>query len=481
MKILLVVPTVDTCYEYVLPMGLMNLYLIAEECGCQVKLMNLSTTPYKKGLEQLLEEEYDLVGMSANFTNAVTFGLDYAKLIKAKYPNTIVIAGGNHSTLQPEDLLYNKFDYIIYGEGELTFKEFVLKLKAGQSPDGIDGIYRLENNEIVKNPPRAIIENLDELPFNDYTKFELEPYFKWAGIKYLNMETVRGCKYNCAFCATVKMWGNKIRIKSPRRIVDEFKVAKRLGCDYVFICDDDTAIDEKNLRDFCQLLLDEDAVVPWGSTFGSKSIKDESTYALMAKAGCVKANICVESANARLLRAYRKPYGVEDNRRTCYNFLKHGILVHNHAIIGYHDETLREMLNTYFYLMSTSPIWHISILEPRPGTDYWQSWGKKGDVSQYKFFGKANVFLTKRRLTTYFLYRFFALGYFLNPKRIWYALTEKSIANRYNHRIQYYVAYRTILANIGGFFKSYREKFSALVKGKTVSRKFGNETKQHDS
>lgn len=450
LKVLLVSPAVDTCYEYVSSLGLMNLYLIGKELDCQMELVDLSEYQYEKGLEKILSKRYDVVGISCNFTNAAPYCIRYAKDIKKKYPDTKVISGGNHATLVPEDLLFNGYDFILYGEAELSFKEFLIKYSSKNDYKDIKGLCYLKDGKICKNEPQEPIKDLDTLPFNDYSKFDLKPYFNWAKLRYMNIETCRGCIYNCAFCATVKMWGHCYRHKSPARIVEEFRVAKNLNCDFVFLCDDDTALDEKNLQQFCRLLIKEDIVIPWGTTIGSNSVKDGVTFELMAKSGCVKVNICIESANPRILKAYRKPYSIKDNRRTCLNLLKQGILVHNHGIIGFPDETLRESINTYFYLLKTSPIWHISVLEPRPGSDYWQNWRKGGDVAQYKLFGKANVILSKKKISNYIIYRLFALYYFLNPWRIWKAFFHKNKVVRYNYWIQYYVAYRTLKANLLG-------------------------------
>ncbi len=453
MKILLVAPSVDTCYEYVSPLGLMNLCIIAKNLGHSVELLDLSREPYKKGLEKLLSQQYDLTGISCNFTNSAPSCIQYAKEIRKKYPQAMIITGGNHATLAPEDLLLNNYDYVLYGEAEGSFGEFLNRLCDNRPLKDMDGLAYLERGKVVKNRPFALLENLDLLPFNDFSTFSLEPYFKWAGMRYINIETVRGCLYNCAFCATVNMWGHKIRRKSPQRILEEFEVAKQLGADFVFLSDDDTAIDEAHLRNFCSLLIEHKINIFWGTTIGSCSVKADTTYDLLAQSGCKKINICIESANPRILKAYRKPYSIEDNRRTCKSLIKRGILVHNHGIIGFPTETIRETLNTYFYLISTSPMWHISILEPRPGTDYWKDWSGQGNIAQYKLFGKANVILSKKKISSYFIYRIFALFYFLHPFKIFNALFCRIKGIRYCYRIQYYVAYRTLKENFCSIFR----------------------------
>ena len=451
MKVLLVVPSVDTCYERVPSMGLMNLYLIGKELGCEIELVDLTELSYRKGLERILSKRYDVVGISCNFTNAAPYCMRYATDIKAEYPDTLVISGGNHATLVPEDILFNGYDYIIYGEGEVTFQEFLQRLLAGESVEDLRGLSYLRNGAIVKNAPRRPIDNLDTLPLNDYSEFDLEPYFRRSGLRYISMETCRGCIYNCAFCSTVKMWGHQFRHKSPQRILQEFKIAEKLNLDFIFIEDDDTALDEQNLRNFCQLLIDENVHLPWGMGIGSQSIKDESTFDLLVKSNCVKVNVNIESANARLLKAYRKPYTIEDNRRLCKNLRRRGILIHNHGIIGFPDETTRESLNTYFYLIKTSPIWHISVLEPRPGSDYWNNWEGRGDISQYRLFGKAEIIIGKRKRIPYLIYRFFALFYFLNPTRICKILFTQEKGIRYSYKVQYYVAFKTLKQNFKTF------------------------------
>ncbi|MDD5130442.1 MAG: radical SAM protein [Candidatus Omnitrophica bacterium] len=453
MKVLLVAPTVDTSYERVPNIGLMNLHLIGKELGCEMELMDLTEVPYQKGLSRILAAKYDLIGVSCNFTNAAPYCIRYGQDIKKKYPDTLVISGGNHATLVPEDLLFNGYDYVISGEGELTFREFLSNCIKGFSQKDLKGLCYARDNRIVKNPPQQPVEDLDTLPFNDYSEFNLEPYFKHSGLRYMSMETSRGCIYNCAFCSTVRMWGHNYRHKSPQRILDEFKVAKKLKLDFVFIEDDDVAIDEQNLRNFCKLLIKENLNILWGTTINPRSIKDDSTLDLMKESKCIKVNICIESANPRLLKEYRKPYTVNDNRLMCKKLLSRGFLIHNHGIIGFPNETIRESLNTYFYLIKNAPMWHISVLEPRPGTDYWKKWDKQHDVQQYRLFGKAEVILGKHKVVIYLIYRIFALCYFLNPARIYKALFSKNKSLRYNYRVQYYVAYRTLKANLFIFLK----------------------------
>ena len=453
MNVLLVSPNVDVCLERTPSMGLMNLYLVAEQAGCSVEWLDLTEATYAEGLERILSGQYDVIGISCNFTNSAPYCMSYGREIRRERPDAILVSGGNHATLVPEDLLHNGYDYVVCGEGEVTFQEFLRALMSGDSVRDLEGLCQMVDGEIVTNPPRELIEDLDTLPLNDYSRFDLEECFTSSGLRHISMETSRGCIYNCAFCTTVKIWGRRHRHKSPERILEEFRIAKARGIDFVFIEDDDAALDEQNLREWCRLVINENIGLPWGMGVGTCSIKDDSTFDLLARANCVKVQVSIESANPRILKEYRKPHTVEGSRRLCRSVRERGILVCGQGIVGCPGETTREVLRTYSHLAKTTDLWVMSILEPRPGSDYWDKWEKKADPSAYSLFGKANVILGEKRVLTYLLYRLAALLYFMNPRRFYRAFLAGDKVRQYLYRIQYRVAWRVVKQNVLDFVK----------------------------
>ncbi len=457
MNILLAAPSAQTRFEYFPSIGLMNLFLIAKDLGCHVEYLDLTEDSYAKGVDRILENQYDLVGVSCSFTNTAPYCMTYARKIKAKFPDTEVIAGGIHATFVPEDLLFNQYDAVVYGEGELTFKRFLRQRLKGESVKHLEGICRLQDGRVIKNPPAERIENLDDLPVNDYTHFDMEPYFKRAGIRLIQMMTSRGCRFNCRFCSTVRMWGRH-RQQSARRMVREFLTAKQMGVEYISIEDDDFCLNEKNVREFCRLLTEENAVIPWSMTLGARSVSDESTLDLLARSGCRVAGISIESASPKILKQLGRVYTVDDNIRMFRALKKRNIMVENKGLIGFSDESVKDVVMTYRHLFHTSDFWHGSILEPRPGCEYWESWEKKGDTAQYERFGKGNVFFAKNKTATYILFRFFAVLYLLSPRRVFLSLFGRDPIVRYWHRKYYIMAYWTLKANIEDFLGWFSPK-----------------------
>ncbi|HON55520.1 MAG TPA: radical SAM protein [bacterium] len=464
-KILLVQPSIDTCYEYISSLGLINLYLIAKKY-CNVDFLDETRVPLKKSIQKICSKKYDIIGVSANFTNAIPACIQYGRQIKTVYPDTILIAGGNHSTFSPEDLLFNGYDFVFLSEAEQTFEIFLNEyIKYGADYDRLSkiaGLAYLQNNVVYKNRLMPLIENIDELPLLDFSDEKLNlifnNYFEFSGMRYITMETSRGCIHNCNFCSTVKMWQNKYRFKSPDRVLKEFIEAKKNNIESILIVDDDFALNEKNAQLICEKIIENKIYIPWSTTIGINSIKDEHTYRLMKKAGCEIINICIETASDRLLKEYKKPFRLKHFYATVNNIKNSGIKIHNHGIVGSATEKISETIKTFYLLFKTSELWHVSILEPRPGAEIIKSLPKDKIYILKKFerFSKANIFFSDnifKTITIYFLYRFFVFLYLINPAHWLRAFFCKNKLVRYNYRIQYYIAMKVIFENIKNALK----------------------------
>ena len=143
-------------------------------------------------------EEPDVVALSCYMWNTKRT-LYLAKLIKEKYPNCKILAGG--PDIYDNNFLYEYpwLDILVYGEGEETFKEYLL----GYDLDDIMGISYIKNGELKSNPER-IRSTKPFLDTNVYQNKLLDPHVEYLKSRY-NMvwallETNRGCPYSCSFC-----------------------------------------------------------------------------------------------------------------------------------------------------------------------------------------------------------------------------------------------------------------------------------------
>lgn len=150
----------------------------------------------------LYKLEPDVIGFSTYIWN-LTETLKICKILKMVNPRLKIILGGPEVSFDGEKILEdNKFvDFIIYGEGEETFREFVKNLiKGNEDYINIQGLIYREGNRTITNPPRPLIKDLNSIP---------SPY-KNIGDEFENkiiyFESSRGCPFNCEFClsSTIK-------------------------------------------------------------------------------------------------------------------------------------------------------------------------------------------------------------------------------------------------------------------------------------
>ena len=182
MKILLVHPNKKESPAG-LPLGLCQISAVLKEKGYHVKGIDLMLDS-----EKLFEKEivkHDVLGLSIT-TRTFTEAKRLAKKAKELNPEIIIIAGGPHPTLKPEEVMQDKkFDYCVIGEGEITILELVQHLEAYSHfytlPShfkDIKGIWYRKDNEIIRNEPRKFIKDISTLPHLDRELFDINKYGK---------------------------------------------------------------------------------------------------------------------------------------------------------------------------------------------------------------------------------------------------------------------------------------------------------------
>ena len=171
-----------------------------------------SKNPYETFTNFLKKNPVDLVGIST-MTGAFNNALKLAEISK-KY-DKYVLMGGYHPTALPEDVLKSEFvDAVIIGEGEETFKDFVINGPSKKVP----GLAFKENGNIVRTEPRPLIKDIDSLPL-PLRRIRPERFGE-PGDNYSidTIYTSRACPWKCTFCAidTIhKSW----RARSPENCV----------------------------------------------------------------------------------------------------------------------------------------------------------------------------------------------------------------------------------------------------------------------
>src|SRR5947209_14507269 len=192
--------------------------------------------------------DYDLLVVH---TSAPSFASDVRVIEALKEHNPALKVGmiGAKVAVDPHNSLAasRAIDFVAGNEFDFTIKE----VAEGRDLHAVDGLaYRDTNDKIVHNPPRAILENMDALPFVTpvYKRdLEIERYFNgYLKHPYLSIHTGRGCKSRCTFCLWPQtVGGHRYRTRSIGHVVEEIAWAKKAFPQVKeFFFDDDTLTDD---------------------------------------------------------------------------------------------------------------------------------------------------------------------------------------------------------------------------------------------
>jgi len=244
------------------PLGLLYIAAYAEKEGHQVAVRDLAI---RKKMEDIDFKKYDIVGISTDTTRHRQ-ALQLAK--KAKASGCMVVMGGPHPSYADEEILSTqRVDFIVRGEGEVTFSELVATL---QKNDGtfhsVQGISFFSNGQLVRTPPRPFIENLDSLPLPARHLIHMDDYrrTKFGGRDITPLITSRGCPYQCAFCASSHFWGTKVRMRSVESVLKEIgEIYDRYHFNAVAFVDDTFNVSPKRVMELCRVIIDQKLDLWW--------------------------------------------------------------------------------------------------------------------------------------------------------------------------------------------------------------------------
>lgn len=360
MKVLLIWPTGMIGENYsIFPLSLGYLQNVLEQNSIKCSILDCAIDDITP--EQLIVKisGYDVIGISA-WGFDIKNVQDTIDLIK-KNSDAIVVAGGPSSHLV-------KADYMILGEGEITFKLFVTKFLKGdfENLSKIPGV--INQNHIVKFPTE-FYDNLDEFGLIDYEKLQLDKYFI-RGYKYWMYSladkpksapiiATRGCPYNCAHCQGPLLMGHKIRKHSIKYIIETIELLyKKHSIKQISFLDDNFTYDTQYAKELCEaIILMKDQQKYEFILTNSNGIRvdklDEDLIQLMKRAGWVEIVIAPESASPKTLKRMRKNTDLVDVGMKVNLIHKHGMNAVGYFMYGYPGETQEDLNITKKYILNS--------------------------------------------------------------------------------------------------------------------------------
>jgi len=312
MRVLLVV--YDNGYHIPLfPQGLGYIVAVLEEEGYDVELyfQDIHHYPDDHLRTYLDENRFDVVGVSL-----IAGYYQYRKLLalsdainKSKHRPTYII-GGYGPTPEPEFFLKKtQADIVVLGEGEETTRELFHALAEKNSLTDIKGIAYRDGSDVVVNPRRALIEDIDSIPMPAYHRFPMDLYRLFQDPNITNFDFMvpmmsgRGCPFKCTFCYRMDP-GHRAR--STESIMEEVAyLHKEFGINYFAFYDDLLMSSYERTEEVARAFLNSGLNVKWTCN-GRLNWCTPELLQLMKDSGCVFINFGIESMDNQVLKNMKK-------------------------------------------------------------------------------------------------------------------------------------------------------------------------------
>lgn len=367
MNIGLIFPNKDRRYKTV-HLGLAYLAAYAKEHHDDLDFQVLDTRVATSGeTRKFFATRFDLVGITV-FSPVYYEVISIFNKLKKIDPKLPVCLGGPYvTTLMDDVFIKTPAEFAVYGEGEITFSELISHMKGTKPIEEIEGLmFRSKQGEVVTNPPRPYIQDLNQIPFPAYDLFPMDRY------PLHRIVSSRGCPFTCAWCNSSSIWNHCYRSRSPENTLAEIEFLLKTYGKKIFVFGDNSFnISVKRVDKFCDLLLERDIKILWSVSLRSDIMTQELAHK-MKKAGCYNVAIGIESASNEILSHIHKAVTIEKITEGIRMLKNAGIEVMSQYVIGSPNETLATVKQSVEYARTSGCDYtNFYTVLPFKGTPQW--------------------------------------------------------------------------------------------------------------
>jgi anaerobic magnesium-protoporphyrin IX monomethyl ester cyclase len=412
------------------PLGLASIAAVLERAGIPVRIIDAGAEGlgFATTLDWLKELNPTVVGLGTSsifFANAVRL----AQAIREALPGVHIVVGGPHVSSCSDDVMtYDCFDVAVVGEGEMTMLEVVTALGEGELPREVAGCLYRDGEEVVVNPRRPLLQDLDSLPLPARHLLPMGKYIPQPNdglyLPKHAMISSRGCPYRCTFCDH-GTYGVSYRSFSPGRIVNEMEeLVHRYGARDIAFVDSLFMLNQKRVYNIIDEIQRRNVKVHWTCTVRANA----TTPAIledMKKAGCWRVRLGAEAGNDEVLKFIRKEVTKDQIRAVADAADRAGLHPKAFFMIGHPTETEAHILETIEFAKSL-PLTDITVQinTPLPGAEQWETMDEHGvratlDWGHYSFWEPVYVpnGLSRERLEA--LHKKFYRDFYFRPATVW--------------------------------------------------------------
>ena len=351
MRVLIVSANREVMPQAVVPLGAISVAAAAREAH-DVSLVDLCFEDDPLGcLERAVRTTRpEVVGLGLRNLRLGTYAESddligyYREAVRAirRATTAPVVLGGAGFSLRPQTLIDDLgADHGVVGEGERAFRGLCDDLAAGRRPP-----------RLVTTATYGGGDGLDDLPRP--ARDLVDPrYYERDGTD--NVQTKRGCCFDCAYCDYPDIEGRRFRLRDPARVAAEAaERASAPGVSHLFVVDSVFNVPHDHAMAVCRELMATGVPMRWVAYVSPVGF-DDALARTMAAAGCVGVEIGSDSGDDAGLERLRKPFRVEDIRRSHALCAAHGIRDCHTFVLGVGDEGEADVRRTLDFVDDLAP------------------------------------------------------------------------------------------------------------------------------
>ncbi len=327
-------------------------------------------------------ERNDIIGFSS-LTPNIRRAIAWAKYAKERGKTTIM--GGPHATVDHGIFLDSgHFDWVLKGECEYTFAQFLKALDGGDAKElgEVPGLCGARNGEVwLNNPTPPLIKKLDDIPLPARHLLPMDRYFQLNPERLVYIFTTRGCPFKCIFCQK-DYTGRGFRVRSVESICDELEfIIKAYDPGIILFVDEILTLRRARIREMCDEILRRGLKFEWIANTRGDCV-DYPLLKHMHRAGCRRIYYGWETGSQRMLDVLKKDCTAEQVVESARLTRRAGIWAKVYLIVGSPGETMEDIRETEKVLRVAGPdLIRISVFNPLIGTESWDNYQASIDVS----------------------------------------------------------------------------------------------------
>jgi len=325
----------------------------------------------------------DIIGISALFTPSYKNMLDIAQGCRDIFPNAVIVAGGGVPTNMSKKIFKDSlcFDALCYGEGEKPLLGLVKaenKFKYLEENQSWITWKKIEDGQSFNYD---FIENLDEIPFNDFSILKVDDYnldptiSAYSSISHKNhnfpIMTSRGCVFNCCFCASHSVHGKKMRYHSIDRVREDLKrLRNKYGAEIIIFQDDHLMAKKQRAIEIINTIKELQMTAFFPNSLALYAL-DREVLESLKNAGVNQLVLSIESGSNRVLKEImHKPLNLHIIKQVANDCHELGIYTDVNILIGLPGETKQDIEDTRNFLKTISVNWfRINVTTPLVGSE----------------------------------------------------------------------------------------------------------------